>query len=76
MSTLLGILPAILLVLLLALGYYPGEEIIGRIGRRPAPGQTRPKPVAPSWLSDAVRIRERLLLLAASRPLRGPPFLS
>jgi hypothetical protein len=75
---LIGLLPAILLAISLLCGCYPGEEIIVRLAGRHARGR-RQRPLTgppPFRRDDAFGIREALLLLAASRPLRGPPFLS
>ena len=76
LEALLGILPAILLAISLVFGCYPGEEIIVRLANRARPRRRRT--AAPSLCRQrpAAGIREALLLLAASRPLRGPPRLS
>lgn len=72
----LGALPAILLVLALACGRYPGEEVLHRLafGHR---GRRRPK--APAAILPlrprSASISDRLSCLAGSRPLRGPPPL-
>lgn len=77
MSCLLGLAPPLLLTLLLLFGIYPGEEIIARIGRRAQPpARTTQASPKPPWTRLAAGIGERLLLLAGSRPLRGPPLLS
>ena len=71
----LGALPAILIVAALALGRYPGEEIIQRLaglrtGERPkAPAAILP--LRPRFAAAS----QRLSYLAGSRPLRGPPAL-
>lgn len=70
---LLGLLPALLLAVLLAFGVYPGEELIARIGRS---SRRRPSPPAATLPPRPAAASVRLLLLAASRPLRGPPRLS
>lgn len=73
MSVLLAFAPLLALVVSIALGFYPGEELIARIGgrltrprRRSLPGVPRPRLLA--------GITGRSLLLAASRPSRGPPL--
>lgn len=77
MSALLGLLPPLVLALLFALGCFPGEEIIARIGGRRQRPPVRPASPAPCPVArGAAGIRERLMLLAASRPLRGPPRFS
>jgi hypothetical protein len=73
----LGALPAILLVLLLACGRYPGEDVLHRL----AAAWRRPRPKAPAAIFPPPRprsapISDRLARLAASRPLRGPPPLA
>lgn len=67
----LGVLPAILLLLGPAIGRYPGEQTILRIARiRSRPRRRRgARPVRPQTRAVA----DRLILLATSRPLRGPP---
>jgi hypothetical protein len=71
----LGALPAILLVLALACGRYPGEDMLHRLAgarrdRRPKASAAilPPRPRSAS-------ISDRLSYLAGSRPLRGPPPL-
>jgi hypothetical protein len=71
----LGALPAILLVLALACGRYPGEEVLHRLaavrrGRRPK----APAAILPPRPRSA-SISEWLSRLVGSRPLRGPPPL-
>jgi hypothetical protein len=76
LEPLLGILPAILLVVLLVCGRYPGERIIVRFAaRRSRSARRRAGSIAHCHPREA-GIREALLLLAASRPLRGPPLAS
>jgi hypothetical protein len=71
----LGALPAILLVLMLACGRYPGEDVLHRLvaARRGA------RPKAPAAIVPprprSASISDRLACLAGSRPLRGPPPL-
>jgi hypothetical protein len=71
----LAALPAILLVLALVCGRYPGEDVLQRLGavrrgRRPkAPAAILPLRPRSASISD------RLAGLAGSRPLRGPPPL-
>jgi uncharacterized protein YcnI len=74
MTELVAFLPLLALVVALAFGVYPGEEIIARLGRRSdrVPRESRPVPPAPR---TAAGNRQRLALLATSRPTRGPPLL-
>ena len=70
----LGALPAILVLLGPAFGRYPGDEVIFRL-RRSRRGRrlTSSARVAPrARVSD---LPGRVVLLASSRPLRGPPAL-
>lgn len=75
MIELLAFLPLLALLLALAFGVYPGEEIIARLGRHSDAVPRESPPTSPASRAVA-RIRERLALLAASRPTRGPPLLS
>lgn len=71
----LGALPAILIAVALALGRYPGEEILQRLAARR--GAKRPKaprailPLCPRFAAASHQLAD----LAGSRPLRGPPAL-
>jgi hypothetical protein len=74
-SALLGLLPPLLLALALALGFYPGERLIARLAPRPRQPRRNASP-APPRPPRAAGAHPRLRLLAACRPLRGPPFPS
>jgi hypothetical protein len=67
----LGVLPAILLLLGPALGRFPGEEAILRLAR----ARHRPRRVdAPVAVRPAVlTLTDRMVLLTSGRSLRGPP---
>lgn len=71
----LGALPAIFIAVALALGRYPGEQVIQRLAAR----RIRRRPKAPTAIlplrSRLVVVARRLADLAGSRPLRGPPPL-
>ncbi len=69
----LGALPAILIVLALALGRYPGEDVIIRFASKWQ--RARPKaPAAIRQLRPSLAVCARgLALLIGSRSLRGPP---
>jgi hypothetical protein len=69
----LGVLPAILLLLGPALGRYPGEEAIFRLVRSRRRPRRAAAPAIPHPRSHA--FPDRLIQLATSRPLRGPPAL-
>ena len=65
MSVLLAFLPLVALVVSIALGFYPGEKIIARLGRRfdpPRRRSTRGRCMRPT-----ARLSPHLSLLAASR---------
>jgi hypothetical protein len=70
----LGVLPAILLLLGPAIGRYPGEERIFRLvrSRRAARRKTA---VLATLRSQVADFPARIVFLAAVRPLRGPPAL-
>jgi hypothetical protein len=71
----LGALPAILLVLALACGRYPGEDVLHRLaGARRVRRPQAPAAILPLRPRSA-SISDRLSNLAGSRPLRGPPPL-
>lgn len=74
-TEILGVLPAVLLVGCLALGRYPGEELIARLAERFRPPRLRPTSVT-SPRRRFTSFRPRLLALAGVRPLRGPPLHS
>ncbi|HEY5053074.1 MAG TPA: hypothetical protein VII45_06655 [Solirubrobacterales bacterium] len=68
----LGVLPAILLLLGPAIGRYPGEEAIFRLAR----ARRRPQRATAAIAAPRPRFHvfpDRMILLATSRPLRGPP---
>jgi hypothetical protein len=71
----LGALPAIFIAVALALGRYPGEEIIHRLAVR----GTRKRPKAPAAILPLrprpLAVARQLADLVGSRPLRGPPAL-
>lgn len=69
----LAALPLILLVVALVFKRYPGERLIERLARR---RRRRPRPVSsPAPLRGATLLpRPALAVLAAARPLRGPPL--
>lgn len=71
MSELIAFLPLIALVVSIALGFYPGEEIIARLGRRFNPRGRRPS--RPWRLRPITEVSPHLGRLAASRPSRAPP---
>lgn len=71
MSELIAFLPLLALVVSIALGFYPGEEILARLGRRFDPPGRRPS--RPRRLRPITEVSPHLVLLAASRPSRGPP---
>jgi hypothetical protein len=71
----LAALPLICIATALAFNRYPGERLLHRLARR---GRRRRRPIlriAPRRRADAL-YGLTLLLLAATRPLRGPPLLS
>jgi len=73
-AQLLGVLPAILIVVLLACDRYPGEEAIRRLAERYRPGRrvsAASSPPSGRWTE--LSASRRLLLLATCRTLRGPP---
>lgn len=74
-EAILAALPLICIATALAFNRYPGERLLQRLARR---GRRRRRPVAglaPRRRADAL-FGLTLLLLAAVRPLRGPPLLS
>ncbi len=70
----LGVLPAILLLLGPALGRYPGEEAIFRLTQARRPPRRAVATVA-TLRPHRSDFSNRMILLASSRPLRGPPAL-
>ena len=72
----LAALPLICIATALAFNRYPGERLLQRLARR---GRRRHRPntagLAPRRRADRL-YGLTLLLLAATRPLRGPPLLS
>ena len=74
-GAMMAALPAALLALAILFRRFSGDEILVRLARRP---RVRPRRAGHSpspRFVDAVRIG-LLPLLAAVRPLRGPPLLS
>jgi hypothetical protein len=72
----LGMLPAVLFALVLACGRYPGERVIVRLAQRSRQRRLKiPSASVPNWLRTPC-IPDRIVLLAASRPLRAPPLHS
>ncbi|HEX2129035.1 MAG TPA: hypothetical protein VHF58_07440 [Solirubrobacterales bacterium] len=71
LSMLIALLPALLLLLALVGGRYPGERVLERLrARRPAPSRGRAAP-APRWTRRARRRSGELLARALAG--RGPP---
>ena len=68
----LGALPAIFIVVALALGRYPGEEIIQRLAARRGKRPAAPLAILPLRPRFGA-VSRQLADLAGSRPLRGPP---
>lgn len=70
----LAALPPILLVVALVFQRYPGERLIERLAERFRP--RRPRPVSSSAPHRGATLlpRPALAVLAAARPLRGPPL--
>lgn len=73
MTVLLAFAPLLALVVSIAFGFYPGEELIARIGGRLTRQVRRcctrtPRPRLANGITG------RSLLLASSRPSRGPPL--
>jgi hypothetical protein len=73
---LLAALPAVLFVLALVLGRYPGEELIEWLARRLRPPRRRPVSATAPRRGEASLPSFALALLAGVRTLRGPPLLS
>ena len=67
--------PAIALAVALAFNRYPGEKLIASLARRLRPRRRPVSRIAPGPRADSL-FGLTLLLLAAVRPLRGPPLLS
>ena len=69
----LAALPLVGILVALVFRRYPGERLIERLARR---RRRRPRPVSsPAPLRGATLLpRPALAVLAAARPLRGPPL--
>jgi hypothetical protein len=72
LEEILGVLPAILLLLGPALGRYPGEEAIFRLTRARHRRRRADAPLV-AVRRSAVAFADRMILLTTSRSLRGPP---
>jgi len=66
-------LPFVLLVVALVFRRYPGERLIARLARRFQPRRARPESAPRPAHGVALWPRPALAVLAAARPLRGPP---
>lgn len=72
----LAALPLVLLLGALAFRCYPGEQLIERLVERVRRRRSRPVSSSAPVLGATSWPRPALAVLAAVRPLRGPPVLS
>lgn len=68
-------LPLLALLVALVFKLYPGERLIARLAERFRPQRLRATSTPSPTRGAALRPRPVLAVLAAARPLRGPPSL-